>query len=134
MCQEGISRERGVMAEEDRRNNDKEIVPGMEVEATEGDLGEQDVSPAKITKVEKDQQGNVEALEVSKGTLFRKKLDVRADRIQAVEPAVSSDQSSGKVRIDASEPELESLTAAGRQTLPPESERPQEDLLDQVEQ
>jgi NRAMP (natural resistance-associated macrophage protein)-like metal ion transporter len=122
------------MVEEDRRNNDKEIVPGMEVEATEGDLGEQDVSPAKIKKVEKDQQGNVEAIEVSKGTLFRKKLDVPADRIQEVEPAVSSDQPSGKVRIDASEQELESLTAAARQTLPPESERPQEDLLDQVEQ
>ncbi len=122
------------MAEEDCRNNDKEIVSGMEVEATEGELGEQDVSPAKITKVGKDQQGHVEAIEVSKGTLFRKKLDVPADRIQAVEPAVSSDQSSGKVRIDVSEPELEALTAAGRQTLPPESERPQEDLLDQVEQ
>jgi len=122
------------MAQEDRSNNDNELVPGMEVEATKGELGEQDVSPAKITKVEKDQQGNVEAIEVEKGILFRKKLDIPADRIQAVEPAGSSDPSSGKVRIDASEPELEALTAAGRQPLAHESERPQKDLLDQVEQ
>jgi NRAMP (natural resistance-associated macrophage protein)-like metal ion transporter len=122
------------MAEEDRRNNDKEIAPGMEVEATEGELGERDVSPARIKKVEKDQQGHVEEIEVEKGTLFRKKLDVPADRIQAVEPAPSGDGASGKVILDANEEELEALTALGPERLPSESERQEEGLLDQVEQ
>ncbi|TMC18810.1 MAG: hypothetical protein E6J36_16230, partial [Chloroflexi bacterium] len=72
------------MAGENRRNDDQEIVPGMKVEATEGDLGEQDVSPAKVTDVEMNQQGNVEAIKVSKGVLFKKELEVPADRIQAV--------------------------------------------------
>jgi Mn2+/Fe2+ NRAMP family transporter len=122
------------MAEEDRRKNDKKIVPGMKVEATEGDLGEQDVSRAKVTDVVKNQDGNVEAVKVSKGDLFRKELDVPTDRIQQVEPASSDDRSTGKVIIDAREEELESLRAPGPQTLPHESERPQEDLLDQMEQ
>jgi NRAMP (natural resistance-associated macrophage protein)-like metal ion transporter len=136
VCQEGRARKRWSMAEEDRRNNDNEIVPGMEVEATEGELGEQDVRPAKIRSVEKDQQGHVEAIEVEKGTLFRKKLDVPADRIQAVEPVASGEGegASGKVRIDAKEEELEALSALGPERLPPQRERRQEGLLDQVEQ
>jgi uncharacterized membrane protein YdbT with pleckstrin-like domain len=106
----------------------------MKVEATKGDLGEEDVSPAHVTEVIKNQEGNVEAIEVSKGALFKKKLTVPADRIQAVDPGVSSDEAPGKVTIDITESELEALTAAKPQTLPTESERSQEDLLDQVEQ
>lgn len=122
------------MAEEERRNNDNEIVPGMEVEATEGDLGEQDVRPAKIRSVQKDQQGNVEAIEVEKGILFHKTLDVPTDRIEAVEPPASGDGASGKVILNAKEEELEALSAPGPERLPSQSERPQEGLLDQVEQ
>jgi Mn2+/Fe2+ NRAMP family transporter len=122
------------MAEVERGNNDKEIVPGMQVEATEGDLGEQDVSPAKVTKVEKDRQNQVKELEVSKGKLFRKKLEIPADRIRAVEPTDSSNPSDGKIRVEASEPELQALRPAGREPLPPQNERPQEDLFDQIEQ
>src|SRR5438105_2523797 len=100
------------MAEADRRNNDNEIVPGMKVEVTKGDLGEQDVSPPKVTEVEKNQKGDIETIEVSKGTLFRKKLEVPADRITAVDPARSGEPSPGKVTVDVGEPELEALTAA----------------------
>ena len=122
------------MAEEERRDNDNEIVPGMEVEATEGQLDKGDVSPAEVKKVEKDQQGHVEAIEVEKGALFRKKFEVPADRIQEVEPAASREGASGKVILDAKEEELEALTAPGPERLPSQNERPQEGLLDQVEQ
>ena len=124
------------MAEKDRRDKDKEPVPGMEVEATKGDLGEHDVRPAKIKKVQQDQQGHVEAIEVEKGILFRKTLDVPADRIQAVEPGApgEGEAASGKVILEAKEEELEALSTPGPEHLPSHDERSQEDLLDQVEQ
>jgi NRAMP (natural resistance-associated macrophage protein)-like metal ion transporter len=123
------------MVEDDRERNDKKIVPGMAVETTEGDLGEQDVSPARIGRVERDQQGRVREIEVKKGKLFRKKLSVPADRIQAVEPAVDEEKEhSDKVLLDAHEEELEALSAHGSQHLASEQEREQEGLLDQVEQ
>src|SRR6266566_6074103 len=94
--------------EENRKDNDQEIVPRMKVEATEGDLGEQDGIPPKVTEVVKNQDGQVEAIEVTKGTLFHKKIYIPADRIQAVEPACG-EESPGKVKVDVSEPELEAL-------------------------
>ena len=106
----------------------------MEVEGTEGALGEQDVSPARVTEVEKNQQGHVEAVKVSKGTLFRKLLNIPADRVQAVDPVASGAESPGKVTVDVDEPELEALTAVGPETLPTESKRQQKDVLDQAEQ
>src|SRR5947209_20310151 len=104
-----------------------EITPGMKVEA-KGELGEQDVSPAKVTGVKKNQEGDIEAIEVTKGALFRKKLEVPTDRLQAVNPA----DNGATIKIDANESELEGLTARGAQSLPHESEKPQDDLLDQV--
>ena len=119
---------------EQKKGGDREVVPGMKVEATEGDLGEQDVSPAKVKDVVKNPQGEVEAIKVSKGVVFKKELDIPADRIQAVNPVEEVGESNGTVTIDAKEEELESLTKPGPQTLQHESERKQEDLLDQVEQ
>ena len=76
------------------------------MEATEGDLGEQDVSPAKVKDVVKNPQGEVEGIRVSKGVVFKKELDVPADRIQAVNPVAESGESNGTVTIDAQEGEL----------------------------
>jgi Natural resistance-associated macrophage protein len=123
-----------VVSEEHRGGSNNVIVPGMKVEATAGDLGEQDVSPPQVIKVIKGQEGNVQAIEVSKGAFFHKKLTIPADRIQSVNPAASHDEAPGKVAIDITESELEALTAASSETLPPESERAQENLLNQREQ
>ncbi len=79
------------MTEGHRGDSNNVIVPGMKVEATAGDLGEQDVSPAQVIEVIKDQEGNVKAIEVSKGAFFQKKLTIPADRIQSVDPAASRD-------------------------------------------
>jgi len=44
-----------------KQNSDAEkIEPGMVVEATEGDLGEKDVSKPKVADVVEDQNGNIE--------------------------------------------------------------------------
>lgn len=123
-----------MMDKRKRRKNEDEIVPGMEVGATEGDLGEQDLSHARVTDVEKNQDGKVEEIEITKGTVFRKKLKVPADRVQAVNATAPDNKGEGEVKVDASEPELESLVKPGEQTLPPENEKPEEGFLDQIEQ
>ncbi len=107
-----------------QRTNKDEIVPGMEVWATQGDLGEQDVSHARVTDVEKNQDGKVEEIEITKGTVFRKKLKVPADRVQAVNATAPDNKGEGEVKVDASEPELESLMNPGVQTLSHENEKP----------
>src|SRR5579863_5729765 len=117
-----------------RQKNEDEIVPGMKVGATQGDLGEQDVSPARVTDVDKNQEGKVEAIEITKGTIFRKKLKVPADRIQAVHSTAPDHKGEGEVKVDASESELESLVNSGKQTLLHEDEKPQQSFLDQIEQ
>lgn len=121
------------MADIRSKNNRKEIGIGMKVEATEGDLGMQDISSARVTNVERNEQGEVEEVEVSKGILFRKKLEIPVDRVQEVDTA-SDGQTPGDVKIDANEAELESLTKPGEQRLSPKNEKPQDSLLDQVEQ
>jgi len=121
------------MADIRSKKNSKEIVPGMKVEATEGDLGTQDISSARVTHIERNEQGEVEAVEVSKGVLFRKKLEIPVDRVREVD-AASDGQYSGDMKIDANESELESLTKPGEQRLSPKNEKSQDSLLDQVEQ
>jgi NRAMP (natural resistance-associated macrophage protein)-like metal ion transporter len=112
--------------------NTTNIEPGMVVEATRGDLGEEDVSKPKVTGVVQDQQGKVDKLVVQKGVIFRKTLEIPADRIQSVDKEDIADESiPGKVIIEVSEKEAESLTAVGVEALDSEQ---QHDLLDLVEQ
>src|SRR5215467_14949611 len=62
----------------------KNIEPGMAVEAPKGDLGEEDVSKPKVTEVVQDPQGNVDKLVVKKGVIFKKTLEIPADRVQSI--------------------------------------------------
>jgi hypothetical protein len=90
----------------DKQSSDWDnIEPGMTVEATEGDLGEQDISKPKVTDVVKDAQGNVEKVEVTKGILFKKKLEISADRVQQVNLSDNRAAPQSKVTIDASKRE-----------------------------
>jgi hypothetical protein len=50
----------------------KKIQIGMVVEADQGDLGQEDISEAKVTDVIHDQAGDVETIVVEKGAVFRK--------------------------------------------------------------
>jgi hypothetical protein len=108
------------------------IEPGMVVEATKGDLGEEDVSKPRVTEVVQDQQGNVDKLVVKKGVIFTKTLEIPANRVQSIDQEDSEDDfTPGKVVVDVSKKEAASLTLTGTEAL--DTER-QNDLLDNVEQ
>jgi NRAMP (natural resistance-associated macrophage protein)-like metal ion transporter len=111
--------------------NTDDITPGMRVEATQGDLGEGDVTPALVTGVVRDEQGNITSVKVSKGTLFRKQFEVPIERIRGIERTERSDGADGRVAIDANEQEIQSMAATGPETLSAQS---QDSFLDQVEQ
>ena len=92
------------------KNIDKttNIEPGMVVEATQGDLGEEDVSKPKVTEVVQDQQGKVDKLIVQKGVIFRKTLEIPADRVQSIDQENIEDESTpGKVVVEVGEKEAE---------------------------
>jgi uncharacterized membrane protein YdbT with pleckstrin-like domain len=122
------------MATKKRRSETKNtddtsnIEPGMVVEATRGDLGEEDVSKPKVTEVVQDQQGNVDKLVVRKGVLFKKTLEIPANRVQSVD---QDESTPGKVIVDVGKKEAEALTAVGAEALVPEEEL---SLIDKVEQ
>src|SRR5438105_7974517 len=116
---------------EDQKQDLQKIEPDMVVEATKGDLGEEDVSKPKVTSIAKDQNGNIEKVVVSKGVVFKKKIDIPADRIQSVDQNVASDKSPGKVKIETEKGELAALTATGEEELASED---QDSLLDTVQQ
>ena len=106
------------------------IQPGMEVEATRGDLGEEDVSKPRVADVVADDEGNVQKLLVEKGVVFKKKLEIPADRVQTVENDAGK-QAEGKVVVQMSEEETKDLKAVGEEELSPEAEL---GLLDRTEQ
>jgi NRAMP (natural resistance-associated macrophage protein)-like metal ion transporter len=112
------------------------IEVGMVVEADEGDLGQEDISKAKVTDIVHDPAGNVETIVVEKGIIFRKQLDIPVERIRAVTQETGGDESDGspsKVIVSATEEEVEALAPVGPEPLPPEDlTRPKygDDLLD----
>lgn len=138
--------------QDERSKNTEQIELGMEVEATKGDLGEEDVSKPKVTDVVRNAQGNVEKVIVQKGVVFKKELEVPAERIQVVEHdegtqntahhgrngSNGSNASNGKVIIDAQKAETEALNATGAETLPTEAQMHQQeendDLLEEVQE
>ena len=103
----------------------KKIEVGMAVEADDGDLGQEDISQAKITDVVYDQAGKVETIVAEKGTVFRKELEIPVERFQSVERKTGADGTprlQGKVIFSASEEEVDALTAAGREAFPSEDQ------------
>lgn len=93
----------------------RKIEPGMNVEATGFDLGESDVSKPKVAGVARDEQGNVKKLVVQKGVLFKKKLEIPADRIESVDRHAHDDAPQGKVTLDVGQEEMRSLEASGKE-------------------
>src|SRR5260370_41141220 len=108
----------------------KDIEPGMAVEATTGDLGEEDVSKPKVAEVVEGEQGDAEKLVVEKGVIFRKKLEIPAERVKAVKPEPKKEERQGKVTVKVSKEEAVGLKSVGNEELTPES---QDDVFDTVE-
>jgi NRAMP (natural resistance-associated macrophage protein)-like metal ion transporter len=113
-----------------QQSNTEGIEPGMTVETTKGDLGETDISKPKVAKVVKNARGKAREVVVKKGIIFKKTLDIPADRIQEVEQDAADEQNPGEVKIEVGKQEAEELTAVGEEELKPEN---QGDVLEQVE-
>lgn len=127
-----------------QQGNADEIEPGMAVEAREGDLGESDVSTARVKDVERNAAGDVTNVVVEKGIVFRKTLEVPAERIDAVddangngnaaesstpsddsgENAPASETDEGKVILNTTQQEIRDLSATGSETL--DSQQPRD--------
>lgn len=112
-----------------QQSNSENIEPGMTVETTKGDLGETDVSKPKVTKVVKNARGKAKEVVVKKGIIFKKTLDIPADRVQEVDQDTTDEQNEGTVKIEVGKQEAEELTAVGEEELAPENHR---DVLEQV--
>lgn len=115
------------MAEKQQEDGNK-IEPGMEVETTEGDLGEADVSKPIVSDVTRGPRGNIKKFTVKKGVIFKKELEISADRVQQVEQTDLS-HTNGKVIIEAHKKEIEDLTAVGTEEL-----AEQDNVLDKLEE
>src|SRR5579859_6710766 len=91
-----------------KKNRDKEHVEtGMVVEATQGNLGEDDISKPKVSAVTRNKTGEIEELTVQKGVVFKKTLDIPADRIQSVDQDGPDTKNAGKVVVDVSKTSLQ---------------------------
>lgn len=101
---------------------EKAIEPGMEVSATEGDLGEHDISAPKVEKVVRDQHGDVESVVVEKGAVFKKELTVPAERIVSTAPALGSNEDAERLTIATNDQEVDALAASGAEDLTHASE------------
>jgi NRAMP (natural resistance-associated macrophage protein)-like metal ion transporter len=118
---------------------DERIKPGMLVEATEGDLGEADLTKPKVTEVNHDPAGNIESITVEKGVLFNKTLQIPADRLELVG---QDKDGPPKVKIQTKDREVEALTAVGLEHLDSRGQLEQkekeeaasQDTLDEVQQ
>ncbi|HEY7342459.1 MAG TPA: divalent metal cation transporter [Ktedonobacterales bacterium] len=117
--------------------NAEDVEPGMVVETREGDLGESDVSTAKVKDVERDAAGDVTNVVVEKGVVFRKTLEVPPERIEAVEDSNGNSSTTeplttaggseekgpsnkpdvGTVILDTTGQEIRDLSATGTETL-----------------
>ncbi len=93
------------------------IEVGMVVEATEGDLGEEDLTKPKVSKIIQDEQGNLEKVVVTKGVIFQKQIEIPAERIQSIDPELNDPDSAGKIVVKAEEAETEALGAIGLEAL-----------------
>lgn len=99
--------------ERNERNAAWQVRPGMLVRDTNGSLGQHDLSTPKVKAVQRNQQGEVESIVIEKGALFKKDLEVPADRVLRVE----QHHPIGQVVVDIWEEELQALPARGAQKL-----------------
>lgn len=92
------------------------IKPGMVVETTGGDLGEEDVTKPKVTEVERGTDGAVKKIKVQKGFFFRKILEIPVDRIQKIRTSPQKSDA-GNVIVDVQLAETDALNALGYEEL-----------------
>lgn len=95
------------------------------MESTQGDFGEADLSKPRVSEIVQDDQGHVRKLVVSKGVVFKKKIDIPADRVQAIDTKKGE---RGEITIETGPGEMDALKAVGEEELAADN-----GLLGQVE-
>lgn len=113
-----------------KRKGQKGVAEGMSVEATRGDLGEQDLSKPRVSEIVRDANGRVTEFVVEKGAIFKKKIHVPADRVRGIR----SEHGEKEVVMDGKEKEIEALKAHKTETLATERESKREDKRDLLTQ
>lgn len=109
------------------------IEPGMIVEAEEGDIGEEDVSKPRVSRIIRNRDGHIAKIVLQKGVVFKKEIDIPVDRIIRVEKG--SNGRDGRVVIDSEKKEIDSLSSTGEEQLPSEQKTESErGVLDTMEQ
>src|SRR5581483_5204382 len=109
------------------------IEPGMIVEAEEGDIGEEDVSKPRVSRIIRNRDGHIAKIVLQKGVVFKKEIDIPVDRILRVEKR--SNGRDGRVVIDSDKKEIDSLSSTGEEQLASEQEtEPERGMLDTMEQ
>ncbi len=125
----------------------EQVATGMEVETTEGDLGEHDLSKPKVAEVVTGADGAVQEVVVEKGALFKKRFSVAPDRIESVEPPPGEDAAgthsdepdhsaapSGVVTIAATAAEIDTIAAPGEPNDVLAEDQSPQDILSDVEE
>src|SRR5437016_2776097 len=133
-----LSRKASIMAQEHDQESTRgqkpdlnEIQPGMEVEDTEHELGESDMSKPRVSAVIRDEQGQVEYVIVSKGLLFKKRVVVPANRIKEVKQEPQDKKGPGKVVIETTLEDEQQLEKRGLDILSDENKG---DILAEVQE
>ncbi|GCF10312.1 NRAMP family divalent metal transporter [Dictyobacter arantiisoli] len=99
---------------------------GMRVETPDKDLGETDVSQPRVKEVIRDREGAVAKIIIQKGAIFKKELEVPADRIQEIITPDTLHQA-GQVVLDINEQEADALNVHGIEEI--EDEQTHQDSL-----
>jgi Mn2+/Fe2+ NRAMP family transporter len=107
------------------------IQPGMEVEDTAQELGENDLSKPVVTHVLRDEHGQVKYLVVSKGLLFKKEILVPATRVEEVKQEPKNGKVPGVVVIKTSPEDQQLLEERGLDIL---SDELKGDVLAEVQE
>jgi len=95
------------------RNAAQKVRPGMSIRDTKGHLGQKDLSLPKVKALRRNRQGAVESIIVEKGALFKKDLEIPADRVLWVE----EQRAHGQVTIHVRAKELQAFSARRPQKL-----------------
>jgi Mn2+/Fe2+ NRAMP family transporter len=95
------------------RNAAQKVLPGMSIRDTQGNLGQKDLSLPKVKALRRNRQGAVETIIVEKGALFKKDLEIPADRVLYVEEQPAQ----GQVTIHVRAKELQAFSAREPQKL-----------------
>src|SRR5260370_8405403 len=126
-----MAQEHNQKSTEGKKTELKERKPGMEVEETENELGEGDISKPRVSNVIRDKQGQVKYVLIGKGLLFKKMVLVPANRIKEVRREPEDKKGPGEIVIETTLEDEQELKKRGLDIL---SDIEKGDLLAEIQE